>query len=317
MLHDYPVTMVWFSDGLAVVAAAPEYQEILGARVIRIGSMTPAQAESAVTPYIAHENAAHLLAESPRYFATVELMQHEKIADADGHLQLTCAKVAGQEFTIDLAPPGAGKAKRKLVAALDVLPIPTTLRYKHRKAFYWQEYLADRQTLYIQLNNCHEQPGHPFKDFDQDLFAFADSHPVRRVILDLRSNKGGDPKMTNPLEDDFLARPALTARGHLYVLVDRSTFSAAMDEAAYFRKHFQAILVGEPPGNKPNHYGNAESFKLPNSKLEVEYSTRYVRKIRDADPLTLAPDIVVPYTLNDFLAGCDSVLETALHHPVQ
>ena len=123
--------------------------------------------------------------------------------------------------------------------------------------------------------------------------------------------------MTNPLEDGFAARPALTAKGHLYVLTDWHTFSAAMDEAAYFRKHFQAILVGEPSGNKPNHYGNADSFTLPDSRLQVLYSTQYVRKVLDADPLTLEPDIVVPCFLNDFLAGRDPVLETALRHPVQ
>ena len=56
---------------------------------------------------------------------------------------------------------------------------------------------------------------------------------------------------------------------------------------------------------------------LPNSKLKVQYSTQYVRQIHDADPLSLDPDIFVPYSLNDFLAGRDPVLEAALHHPLQ
>ncbi len=47
-LQVYPIRMQWFSDGLAVVAAAPEYREALGSRVARIGSMNPEQAEAAV-----------------------------------------------------------------------------------------------------------------------------------------------------------------------------------------------------------------------------------------------------------------------------
>jgi C-terminal processing protease CtpA/Prc len=181
---------------------------------------------------------------------------------------------------------------------------------------YWCEYLPDTQTLYLQFNSHHEEPGHPFKDFARELFAVADSHPVRRLVLDLRFNKGGHPKIADPLEDGLRSRPALTANGHLYALIGWTTFSAAMDEAAYFRKHFHAILVGEPAGNKPNHYGSAESFNLPNSKLAVEYSTKYAHLIRDADPLSLEPDITVPSTLNDFLAGRDPVLGAALHHPL-
>jgi hypothetical protein len=316
-LHVYPVAMQWFSDGLAVIGTAPKYQEALGARVVRIGSLTSKQVEAAVAPYIPHENDAHLHALSARYLTFVELMQRENIADAAGHLQLTCAKADGKEFTVEIAPRGPGRTSRKLVNAADALHIPTALCYKHHDAFYWHEYLANRQTLYIQYNSCHDEQGNPFEDFAKKLFAFADSHTVQRVVVDLRFNGGGTPEIANPLEDGLKSRPALHAKGHLYALIGWHTYSAAMDEAVVFRMRLHAILVGEPAGNKPNHYGQAESFTLPNSKLEVQYTTRYVHKIRDADPLSLDPDIVVPYSLNDFLAGRDPVLEAALHHPLQ
>jgi hypothetical protein len=120
----------------------------------------------------------------------------------------------------------------------------------------------------------------------------------------------------DPLLDGLKSRPALTAKGHLYVLIAWHTFSAAMNTAVNFRDGLNAILVGEPAGIKPNHYGQVESFMLPNSKLKVQYSTKFVRKVHDADPLALDPDIFVPYSLNDFLAGRDPVLEAALHHPL-
>jgi len=54
-LHSYPVQIQWFSDGLPVVAVAPEYQESLGSCAVRIGSKRPEQMEAAVAPYIARE----------------------------------------------------------------------------------------------------------------------------------------------------------------------------------------------------------------------------------------------------------------------
>ncbi len=39
--------------------------------------------------------------------------------------------------------------------------------------------------------------------------------------------------------------------------------------------------------------------------------------MQDADPSALAPDITIPSTLDDFLAGRDPVLEAALHHDFQ
>jgi hypothetical protein len=39
--HPVPLSLNWYSDGLAVVSAAPDFAQALGTRVVRIGSMTP------------------------------------------------------------------------------------------------------------------------------------------------------------------------------------------------------------------------------------------------------------------------------------
>ena len=316
-LHSYPVRMQWFSDGLAVVAAAPECQDALGSRVARIGSETPEQAEAAVAPYIPHENNTWLHFESPGFITLAELMQHKGIADAAGHLQLTLAKAGGEKFTLELAPASRGGTGRKWLNAAEVLHIPKEFRRKHPGAFYWQEYLPQTRTLYIQYNKCRNDPGNPFLDFTGSLFAFADTHPVQRVIMDLRFNEGGSSPIVKPLVEGLKSRPALTARGHLYTLISSQTFSSGLMAAMEFRDSLHAILVGEPTGNKPNHYGEQKFFTLPNSKLVVHYSTKHFRLMQGADPSTLAPDILVPYSLDDFLAGRDPVLEAALHHPLK
>jgi C-terminal processing protease CtpA/Prc len=135
--------------------------------------------------------------------------------------------------------------------------------------------------------------------------------------MDLRFNGGGNSSIVEQLVEGLKSRPTLTAKGHLYTLISSQTFSSAMFAAMDFRDGIHAILVGEPPGNKPNHYGEQRNFSLPNSKLMVNYSTKHFHLIKDADPSTLKPDIAVRRSLGDFLAGRDPVLEAALHHPLQ
>jgi hypothetical protein len=65
--HAYPLVFHWFSDGLAIVAAAPEYQAAIGTRVLRIGTQTPEQLETNLAPYISHENKIWLREQSGQF----------------------------------------------------------------------------------------------------------------------------------------------------------------------------------------------------------------------------------------------------------
>jgi hypothetical protein len=73
-----------------------------------------------------------------------------------------------------------------------------------------------------------------------------------------------------------------------------------------------ATLVGSPTGEKPNSYGEINTFTLPNSKLVVTFSTKYFRLVKEGDPPELDPGISAPPTLADALAGHDAALEAAI-----
>ncbi|MGA3180033.1 MAG: hypothetical protein ABSF38_06815 [Verrucomicrobiota bacterium] len=311
----YPVRTQWFSDGLGVVYTAPEYRQALGARVVRIGSRTPEEVQAALAPYISHENEAMLRHESPTFMMWADLMQHEKIADPDGGLRLTLAKADGRQFTLDVAPEnGDGRASTNWVSANAELSIPPSFYLEHLKPYYGYEYLPERHALYIQYNQCAEDPKESFAAFTKELFDFADGHPVERVIVDLRFNGGGNSSIVQPLVEGLKSRPALQAGGHLYVLIGSSTFSSGLMAAIDLQQGLHAILVGRPTGGKPNCYGETKVLELPNSKLPVQYSTKHFRLLPRSDPPSLEPDLPVALTLGDFLAGRDPILEAALHH---
>ena len=72
-----------------------------------------------------------------------------------------------------------------------------------------------------------------------------------------------------------------------------------------------AVLVGTPTGGKPNSYGDVSTFSLPNSGLQVGYSTKYFRLREGEDPPSVAPEVTVETTLADVRSGRDPLLEAA------
>ena len=81
------------------------------------------------------------------------------------------------------------------------------------------------------------------------------------------------------------------------------------------------MLVGEPASGSVDHFGSVGSFALPNSGVQVGMSTKYIDlgTLLDADAgrgvESLEPDVTVPQTMADTLAGRDSAVEWLLAHP--
>jgi C-terminal processing protease CtpA/Prc len=200
----------------------------------------------------------------------------------------------------------------RLVQIWEALSVPQGLSRQRLGEYYWYQYLPETKALYLQYSTCREMPDQPFRSFVTDLFAFADSHTVERIVVDLRRNGGGSSRVVKPLVRGLKARPELTGRGHLYALIGRRTVSSGMFAALDLKNECDAVLVGEPTGAKPNAYGDRRSFRLPSSGVEVTYSTKCFRLITDSDPEALNPDIAVSCSLADFVNGCDPALDVAL-----
>ncbi len=226
---------------------------------------------------------------------------------------MTFIRPGSKPFQLKVAP-----AADHWISAYEAYHVPIPLSRKHPDDWYWYEYLANDHAVYIQYNRCRDDKKEPFKDFAESLFRFVDgahgANKVERVIVDLRFNSGGNSGVIDPLIDGLKSRPWLSARGRLYVLTGSGTYSAGMMAAVEFRNSLHALLVGEPSGSPPNEYGEIKDFTLPNSKIDVQYTTRYFRLLTDSNPPTLEPDLTEHLSIADFLSGRDPALDVALKH---
>ena len=174
--------------------------------------------------------------------------------------------------------------------------------------------------MYIQYNKCFSKeypyPGYDkelpsFKEFEQKIFNLLNSKSIKKLIVDLRFNNGGNSIQGTEFINKLSTHP-INTKGHLYVVIGERTYSSAILNTLDFKKNTNAIIVGEATSGKPNHFGEVKSFILPNSKIKTYYSTKYFKRSTN-NTNTITPDIKIVNSFTDFKAGKDNVLNWILN----
>jgi hypothetical protein len=305
-----PLRPYWFGKELRVTETVEQYRRALGARVVRIGGVDISEVFRRDQPYIVQgESEGFVLSNNAELMISPAHLHALGVAPNTTQAVYTFADDRGRRFTLTLKATAPGERLTWLDAAR-----ATPLYRKRPDEPLWYEYLPDSQTLYLNFAGYPRRP--EFQKFSQEFFDFADSHAVRRVVVDMRLNGGGDfSRGRDFIISKFKQRPALTARGHLFVVIGRWTFSAGMANASDFKNEFHAIMVGEPTGARPNGYQENRAFALPNSHLSVSYSIQ-LYKFQEQDTPGILPDKRIDPDWPSYKAGRDPVLEWILAQPV-
>ena len=146
------------------------------------------------------------------------------------------------------------------------------------------------------------------------------------IILDIRGNSGGDSSISIPLIDFIKSKNLKTI-----VLTDYMVYSSAtfiIDSMV----NFNAIFIGSEIGTTMNHFGNISSFKLTNTDIIVNYSTKYfyykngefsscskrreLKKLEDYrfKSVHFRPDVLLDNDIFDIMNHRDKVMEKALSY---
>jgi hypothetical protein len=300
-LELYPLRLYDFADGLHVVAAQPS--ELVGRRVTAIGGVPIARVVQLVRPLVPRDNESSRRWLLPEYVVTCEVLRGLGIVSGD-----RAAFAFGDGSEIELEPVPAAHFSRTLGSALAPLPTrhdPVWLRRPDQQ--HWLTTIDGGRVVYLAYRVTQ---GDTY-DLSERLLRLARQPQVRRVIVDVRLNHGGDNRTYGSLLD-ALRQPAVNRRGKLFVLLGRATFSAAGNFVADVDRTTRATFVGEPSGGAPNQWGDSQSLTLARSGLTAHVATSYQQFAAASDGrLATAPDIRVEPTAADFFAGRDPVPERA------
>lgn len=309
----YPLRFYWFSDGLFVIKAQDKYGHLLNSRVLAINALSMDQLVDAVKKVIPHENESRLRGEFPHYLIHPGMLYGLGITHTPQEMQLTCVTGDGlvQTWRVQAEP----NLKRDWRDAQEPMPpqketnAPLYLRGKEQ--YYWFTHLPNHETVYFRYHRCGEHPAYPMAAFLDQLFQSVRENGTKRLVVDLRQNRGGSSRVLAPFIPRFAALDGINQQGRLYVLVGRETFSSALMNALQFRKYTKAIFVGEPTGGKPNSFGETVTMELPGTDLALTHSTKYFRQ-SEVDSDSFVPDFVVELSHGDYAAGVDPVWDYVL-----
>jgi tetratricopeptide (TPR) repeat protein len=310
-----PVQFYLFAEGLFITTAAPEFAELAGAQVLRVGSQSIEETLAALDPVISRDNEMWVKFMGPILLRYPQLLNGLGLLAKPDQLPLTIKDAAGLERAVEL-PIGGYDVNAKWATARAQTTTPLYL--KNRETSYWYEFLPESRTVFFQYNAVRNDPQAPFDMFCEQLFKFIDEHPVERLIIDLRWNGGGNNLLNQPLIEGLIRCAKVNRRGRLFVVVGRNTFSAAMCGAAQIERYTKAIFVGEPTGSSPNFIGESVRVTLPWSKLVGSISDLYWQNSTAMDYRNwIAPELYTPPTFADYRSNRDPALTAILATTIQ
>lgn len=306
----YPFRFYRFSDGYYVTRATEEYSKLLGTRLVKIGNLDIDKAYQAVTTLLPKgEGELYLWRYAPIYLSFAEVQHSLRMQSSFMRGSFVFEDRNGKQFSVEMDSYPSSTPPKLLDAAAK-----TPLFRQRPDETFWFEHLADSKTVYFKFNGGFPSYSESLRMYSE-LLDFIEKNPTERVVIDLRSNNGGDSSLFEPLVEGLVRNEKINRKGHLFGVIGRGTYSAGMIEAVWLKQRTNAIMIGEPTGAKPNQYNEVipsdQGIILPNSKLTIYYTVAY-RKLVKGDPPALMPDVRVDLSSFDYIAGRDPILEKIL-----
>lgn len=314
-----PIGFGWYADGLYVSGTVKKFAPALGKRVLEINGMKTEAALERIGRFIARENEESVRKDGPQWFRFPEAIRMASVSETDT-LALLVVDDKGQRYFLKVHPLDFQKDRSGLQPA-QFVPKAPDLRWNPMKQVFSLNWLAPENIVYLQYNACLGQEMMlaigdsvsasqlpPFQPVADSLFRLLEAHPGARFFYDLRFNNGGHAADGIALAEKIAGMPFINLPTRVFVATNRYTAGAAAEIAATFSKITNAALIGEAPAQRPNHFGDQQSFYLPNSRIQVFHGSRPVT-ILPGNPDKLRIDIPVELPFADFRDGRDPVLD--------
>lgn len=310
----YPFAMVWRGESWYLSAAKPEDRDLLCQEVTALAGKPVAEVIDAYGTLFSSDNPVHLRRQFRQACNVADIYEYLGLVKAGEPLTVTLKN--GKTLRLE---PMDMEAMNKLEIAL----ISELIKGQPETAAADANYLAKALTdsvYYIQYNVCREAEDLPMEAFAAAVARDLAAGDYDRVLLDLRYNGGGSDGVIWPLFE--VLRKAMDNGVTLVGLIGEATFSSALINAVEIQE-MGGVLAGEAAGGSVCHFGAVHTFTLPNSKVRGQVSSKYLdlNTLLDAAAgrgvEALQPDILVYQTLEDTLAGKDTLVEACLSAPDQ
>lgn len=305
--RQYPIRLGLFGDSLCVTRADSLHRDLLGARLVRIGSRSATEAMALIEPTISRDNGSQVRGLLPISMVCPEILDARGVAPDMEHLAIVVERDGRRiEAVLEPAPKGAA------VTWIEARSGEPPLRDRYPERSHWFRVLPGTKTVYARYRAVMDDKDESVAQFADSLFAAVERTRADRLVLDMRGNVGGNGFLNKALLQHLIRAERLYRPGGLWAIVDRGTFSAAVMLAADLEMRTPTILVGEPTGGHPNSWGDAKRIVLPNTGLTVRVSSLYWQLTSPQDTRdAVVPHVPAEESFADWRASRDRALTAA------
>lgn len=321
-MHQLPINLYHFSDGVYVQGVHKDYSSALGAKVIAVAGKPINEVMEAVYPVVPVENEQFFKAYGFRYMVYPEVLHAQGvIPKLTNSVEFTFEK-DGKQFTqsIETLPTGEhmpltyGYAQQNGDWLDARSQDKTPLYLKALDKIYFFEYLPETKTVYVRQSQIQDDPSENIPAFYDRVFDFVENNDVERMIIDVRLNGGGNNYKNKDVITRIIESEKINKVGSLFVVLGRRTFSACQNLVNEMDNYTNAIFIGEPSGENVNFYGDNNRVELPNSKAAVYLSFAWWQdKPQWENAPWAAPHIAIDLSFEDYVSNQDPVLDAALN----
>ncbi|GAA3781284.1 hypothetical protein GCM10022271_11970 [Corallibacter vietnamensis] len=303
--HRFPFEVKWIENRWYVVKTLNKDKHILKASLETINGMpidTVTQKISKIAQFV--ENEYSLKDRTGSYLTIAELLFNINLIDSINEATFSFRNNNNELIHLKLNTI-TNDIWEKSNLSMVTLSVPEITIPNSSNPDLWFTSISDTKAVYI---NFESYPTfEEMQVFGEQLVSYIQENQMKKVIIDMRKNGGGDLYVGTVLAYALNLADSIDWKNGVFVLTSNKTFSAATSNAALFKQLLNAKIVGQPTGSNPNGYQDMDSFILPNSKLVISYSKRLFR-LSNQENTALNPDIIINQKYSDLFNNVDTVL---------
>jgi|GEM_PF-1679562 len=301
-----PFQLWVFPEGLFIVSADQQHEALIGFKLVSIEGVPAEEALRRVNETQSVDGDNEYLFLGPKLLREAPFLVGLGLAKSTDSVRFTVQKPGEGPRTITVATVSAAVPNRLMPLARVKPPL---FMQEPRRA-HFEKALPEHDALYLQIDLYDQSQAEVALRLRRTLGALTGP---KNLILDMRFNEGGSTDLYAEMLRTMIGFSLVPER-QLYVLIGRNTYSAAGNFITELEQLAKPVFLGEASSECCTFYGSPSPFTLPFSKLSGRMSTKRWSLSRRADDFRreLNPHVPVTMTAQDYFAGRDPVLATAL-----
>lgn len=310
----YPLQFYYFNDDIYLINTTENYGKALNCKLKKINGIDVDKIEELLIPLIAKENEWNIKKTLPLFLSRPDILKGVNICTDTDKSVFTFENFNNEEFDIEINSVDLNSEDDSISWIVNDNDDETIPLYRQNSELsYWYKYMKEKNTLYFKYNSClNDEECGDIEDIIEQMLKIIDDNNIDKFVIDMRNNSGGSDGYLNSLIEGIKDR-TINDSNRLFVVTGRQTFSAAIIDACLLREETNAFFIGEPTSGKPNHYGQARHFELPNSKIDIAYSTKHCTLFSDESD-TFIPDKGIDISIDDYVNKKDPVMDYVLNN---